>query len=71
MSQEKEARARSKIHMIGHSHIDAAWLWPVEETIEVCKNTFSSVLSLMEKHPSFTFAQSSAQYYKWLSLIHI
>ena len=45
--------------MVGHAHIDAAWLWPVSETVEVCRSTFSSVLQLMEKYPRFCFSQSS------------
>ncbi len=52
--------------MVGHAHIDAAWLWPVEETIEVCHCTFSSALKIMEEYPHFYFSQSSAQYYEWM-----
>jgi len=52
--------------MVGHAHIDAAWLWTTEETIKVCYSTFSSVLKIMEKYPHFYFSQSSAQYYEWM-----
>ena len=52
--------------MVGHAHIDAAWLWTVSETVEVCRSTFSSVLQVMKKYPHFCFSQSSAQYYEWI-----
>ena len=53
-------------YFLGHSHIDAAWLWTFSETIEVFHDTCETILKLMEKYPDFCFCQSSAQYYKWL-----
>ncbi len=53
-------------YFIGHSHIDAVWLWDREETKEVLKNTFGKVLDLMDNNPDFYFIQSSAQFYKWM-----
>ncbi len=45
--------------LIGHSHIDTAWHWPVKETIRKCARTFANVLSLMEQYPEYRFVQSS------------
>lgn len=45
--------------IIGHSHIDTAWLWPIAETWRKCARTFSSVLNLMEQYPEFKFVQST------------
>jgi len=53
------------LHIVGHSHIDAAWLWPRVETIEKVLRTFSTITSLMREY-EFTYIQSSAQYYKWV-----
>ena len=58
------------IELIGNAHIDAAWLWRKRETIEVCKNTFSNVIKLMETYPNFTYAQSSAHYYGWMETLY-
>ncbi len=52
-----------KLFLVGHSHIDYAWLWPVSETKRKLRRTFSNVLNLMEKY-GITFAQSSAQMYE-------
>ncbi len=45
--------------IIGHSHIDTAWLWPLAETWRKCARTFSSVLTLMDRYPEFTWVQSA------------
>ncbi len=49
-----------------NAHIDCAWLWRYLETINVAKNTFSSVLEMMEAHPDFTYTQSQAHLYWWM-----
>ncbi len=54
------------IDAVGNAHIDMAWLWPWTETVEVTRNTFASVLRLMQEFPDFTFAHSSARAYAWM-----
>jgi alpha-mannosidase len=34
-------------HLTGNSHIDAAWLWPWTETVDVVKRTFGTALQRM------------------------
>ena len=45
--------------LLGHSHIDTAWLWPLAETWRKCARTFSSMCNLMEQYPETTFLQSA------------
>jgi alpha-mannosidase len=59
--------AEAKIVEAGNSHIDAAWLWPRSETIDVVKRTFTSALQLMNEYPDYTFTQSAAQYSAWMA----
>lgn len=59
-------RSRGKIGVIGHSHMDTAWLWPVEETIRKCARTYSQTLNLMDIYPEYTFIQSSALHLDWM-----
>ena len=54
------------IHLVGNSHIDAAWLWRADETQGVVENTWRTALKLQEKFRDATFAASAAQYYQWL-----
>ncbi|WP_158747928.1 glycoside hydrolase family 38 C-terminal domain-containing protein, partial [Acidobacterium sp. S8] len=49
------------------SHIDAAWLWPWTETVDVVKRTFSTALQLMNEYPDYTYTQSAAQYNEWMA----
>ena len=46
--------------VIGHSHMDTAWLWKSTETIKKCARTFSNQMSLMQQYPEHKFVQSSA-----------
>ncbi len=54
------------VHLTGNSHIDAAWLWPWIETVDVVKRTFSTALQLMREYPDYTYTQSAAQYDEWM-----
>ncbi len=46
--------------IIGHSHMDTAWLWKSTETIKKCARTYSNQISLMQQYPEYKFVQSSA-----------
>ncbi|MBR3620332.1 MAG: alpha-mannosidase, partial [Clostridia bacterium] len=46
--------------VMGHSHMDTAWLWKSTETIKKCARTYSNQLALMEQYPEYKFIQSSA-----------
>ena len=55
------------LHLTGNSHIDAAWLWPWTETVDVVKRTFGTALQLMYEYPQYTYTQSAAQYNEWVA----
>ncbi len=55
--------ATSKVIFTGHSHIDVAWLWRIQESIRKSARTFSNVVTLMDKYPEMTFGQSQAVLY--------
>jgi alpha-mannosidase len=61
---------RFTLYFNSNAHIDAAWLWRLNETIEVCKNTFASVLNMFNARPDFTYTQSSAAYYDWMEQLY-
>ena len=56
----------TSIRLTGNSHIDAAWLWPWTETVQVVHNTFSTALQLMNEYPQYTYTQSAAAYSEWM-----
>ncbi len=60
-----QSRAKEyKVYLIGHSHIDMNWLWPMQETIDVCQRDFDTVNKLMKEFPSLHFSQSQAAVYE-------
>ncbi len=56
----KNGPEAAEVGIIGHSHLDTAWLWKATETIKKSARTYSNAVSLMEQYPEFVFVQSSA-----------
>ncbi|MBM7566033.1 alpha-mannosidase [Paenibacillus sacheonensis] len=65
-SEFPSAPNRGKMHMVGQSHIDIAWLWPVRETVRKVSRTFSTMTSLMEEYPDFVYSQSQPLLYAFV-----
>jgi alpha-mannosidase len=51
---------------IGHTHIDVAWWWTVEQTREKVARSFATVLKLMDEYPNYKFMSSQPQLYYFL-----
>ncbi len=68
----KEAKPISRfvkdytVFTAGNAHIDLAWLWRWMETVEVSKETFSTITDNMEEYPEIVYIQSQAQAYQWM-----
>jgi alpha-mannosidase len=54
------------IKLLGHAHLDMAWLWTVEETWKAAERTFASVLKLEKDFPELTFAHTTPALYEWM-----
>jgi alpha-mannosidase len=54
------------LHIIGQSHIDAAWLWPWRDGCNIVLTTLRSALDRINETPGFCFSFSSASYYRWV-----
>lgn len=57
---------RSFVGLLGHSHLDTAWLWRREETLRKAADTISNALCVAERHPNYKFMMSSAIYAEWM-----
>lgn len=57
---------QTAVRLTGNSHIDAAWLWPWTETVDVVRRTFGTALQLMDEFPKYTYTQSAAAYSEWM-----
>lgn len=58
--QEKNSASAPYAGLIGHSHMDTAWLWHRGETEKKCARTYANQMNLMDQYPEYTFVQSSA-----------
>ncbi|MBW4637508.1 MAG: alpha-mannosidase [Gloeocapsa sp. UFS-A4-WI-NPMV-4B04] len=54
------------IHLVGHAHLDLAWLWSISETWDVAQRTFDSVLNLQQEFPELIFCHSTPALYAWI-----
>lgn len=55
-----------EVSVIGHTHIDTAWLWRFRHTREKCARSFSTVNRLMERYEEYQFLQTQAQLYDYV-----
>jgi alpha-mannosidase len=54
----KNSATSPEIHLIGHAHIDHAWLWPISETERKAARTFINMCHLSQEYPEFVFIQT-------------
>lgn len=54
------------VSMLGHTHIDVAWLWRLRHTREKTARSFSTVNRLMSRYDDYIFLQSQAQLYDYI-----
>ena len=55
-----------EISIIGHTHIDVAWLWRLCQTEEKAQRSFSTVINLMKQYPEYLFMSSQPQLYAYV-----
>lgn len=63
---ELKAVPEQKVTAVGHTHIDLAWLWTVQQAIEKGERSFQTVMKLMDEYPEYTFIQSQPQMYQFI-----
>jgi alpha-mannosidase len=52
--------------LVGHAHLDVAWLWTYEAAARKAERTFATAVRQLEGDPSFVFAQSQPQLYAFV-----
>ena len=55
-----------RIRLLGHAHLDMAWLWTVAETWNAAERTFESALNLKKDFPELIFCHSTPALYEWI-----
>ena len=59
-----------RLTLVGQSHIDTAWLWPLRETRRKVGRTWSTALTLMEQYPEYIFQASQPALYRFAKENH-
>jgi len=54
------------IYPIAQSHLDAAWLWSVNDTKVRAYKTFHLALKHIQEYPYFSISLTSPQYFNWI-----
>ena len=54
----KNSPSTPAVHLVGHAHIDHAWLWPIAETERKAARTFVNMIRFIKEYPEFIFLQS-------------
>jgi len=58
--EAKNGSTVPEIHLIGHAHIDHAWLWHIGETERKVARTYINMAKLAEEYPEFIFIQTQS-----------
>ncbi len=61
-----QAIKQHQVALLGHAHLDMAWLWPIAETWEAAERTFVSALNLQKDFPELTFCHTTPALYEWM-----
>lgn len=59
-------KSKPEVTCIGHTHIDIAWLWTIDQTREKAQRSFANMLALMDKYPDFKFMSSQPILFKFV-----
>ncbi len=51
---------------VGHTHIDVAWMWQLEQTRAKAVRSFATEIALMEEYPEHLFSSSQPQLYQFV-----
>ena len=62
--EAKNGSTMPEYYAIGNSHLDLAWLWPMQETYRKTARTFAAQLRLIEQYPEYKYLQSQPAAYE-------
>ncbi len=54
------------VPLVGHAHLDVAWLWTYEAAHRKALRTFATAVRQIENDARYVFAQSQPQLYAWV-----
>ena len=64
------SKTKCEVNVLGHCHIDTAWLWPYAETRRKVARSWSTQLQLLRRYPNWKFVASQSVHWEWLKEDH-
>ncbi|MBM6995705.1 alpha-mannosidase [Paenibacillus sp. DXFW5] len=58
------------LYLMGQSHLDVAWLWPIEETKRKIARTMSNQLALIDEYPEYRYTQSQPYLFQLVKTLY-
>ncbi|MFC3749588.1 alpha-mannosidase [Paenibacillus sp. GCM10012306] len=58
------------LYLMGQSHLDIAWLWPIAETERKIARTMSNQLALMDEYPEYRYTQSQPYLFQTVKTLY-
>ncbi|MFE4713290.1 alpha-mannosidase [Paenibacillus sp. NPDC056722] len=58
------------LYLMGQSHLDIAWLWPIAETERKIARTMSNQLALMNEYPEYRYTQSQPYLFQTVKTLY-
>lgn len=58
------------LYLMGQSHLDIAWLWPIEETKRKIARTMSNQLALIDEYPEYRYTQSQPYLFRLVKTLY-
>ena len=61
-------QAEGDVHytLVGHAHLDLAWMWPKRESMRKAVRTLTNAIRQIERCPDYVFGVSQAQMLDWV-----
>ena len=59
-------KSNAVVSCIGHTHIDVAWLWTLDQSEEKAQRSFATAIELMRRYPEYIFMSSQPQLYEYV-----
>ncbi|MGP6192318.1 MAG: alpha-mannosidase [Vulcanimicrobiaceae bacterium] len=60
------AQSNGGLALVGHAHLDVAWLWTYDEARRKALRTFATAVRQLEADPAYVFTQSQPQLYAFV-----
>lgn len=60
------SKTERELYMVGHAHLDAAWLWPWTESQQEVRATLRAAVKLLNENPDYIFSVEQMVFLDWL-----